>query len=47
MKKTYCTPEVEVCLVDFEHGFLIVSNEGKSSTNLTITNKTSDDDWSY
>lgn len=47
MKKKYLSPEVCVNTISIEKGFLTVSFNGSSSTNLNITDYTEDDDWDY
>ena len=47
MKKKYIVPEVCVNILSMEKGFLTVSFNGSSSTNLNITDYTEDEDWDY
>lgn len=47
MKKQYLSPDVCVNTVSMEKGFLTESFNGSSSTDLTITDYTNDDDWDF
>lgn len=47
MKKKYSVPDTCVNILSIEKGFLTESFNGSSSTDLTITDYTNDDDWDF